>query len=75
MTKQIESAIPLAESLNVFPSRETFNPRTNTIYSRMAYTSDLHKKYSDQTGKSPLQSSRGKNYVFILYNYDSNTIM
>jgi hypothetical protein len=38
-------------------------------------TSELHKSYSDQTGKFPVQSSRGYNYVLILYDHDSNAIL
>ena len=30
--------------------------------------------FSDQTGKFPVTSSRGNAYVFVLYDYDSNTI-
>jgi hypothetical protein len=30
--------------------------------------------YSDQTGKFIVPSSRGNNYIFLLYNYDSNSI-
>ena len=71
-TKQIESTIPLKESLDVSSSQEPSNPRTNIMYVNMKYTYDI---YSDQTGKFPLQSSRGHNYVFILYDYDSNAIM
>ena len=30
--------------------------------------------FSDQTGKFPVTSSRGNAYIFVLYDYDSNTI-
>ena len=45
------------------------------MYTSMASTSDIRKTYSDQTVKFPLQSSRGHNYVFILYGYDYNAIV
>ena len=32
------------------------------------------KSYSDQTGRFPVPSSRGNNYLFVLYNQDTNTI-
>ena len=35
----------------------------------------MRKTYSDQTGKFIIQSSRGNNYIFILYYYDSNSIL
>jgi hypothetical protein len=33
------------------------------------------KIYTDQTGKFPNLSTRGNNYMFVLYDYDSNAIM
>jgi hypothetical protein len=35
---------------------------------------NLSKSYSDQTGRFPVRSSRGHQYIFVLYNYDSNSI-
>jgi hypothetical protein len=35
---------------------------------------DIMKSYSDQTGRFPVPSSRGNNYLFVLYHYDTNTI-
>ena len=34
----------------------------------------LAKTYLDQTGKFPTVSSRGKQYIFILYHYNTNSI-
>ena len=34
----------------------------------------LERSYSDQTGRFPVRSSRGNQYIFIMYNYDTNTI-
>ena len=31
--------------------------------------------YSDLTGRFPIQSNHGTNYIFILYEYDSNSIL
>ena len=31
--------------------------------------------YSDQTGRFPHRLSRGNEYLMIMYNYDSNTIL
>ena len=39
---------------------------------------DFHtsaKAYTDLTGRFPFQSSRGNNYLFILYDYDGNAIL
>jgi hypothetical protein len=48
---------------------------TNVIFTALLQTTAVQKSYSDQTGKFPVQSSRGYNYVMILYDYDSNAIL
>jgi hypothetical protein len=35
---------------------------------------DIIQSYSDQTGRFPVPSSRGNNYLFILYHQDTNSI-
>ena len=37
-------------------------------------TKNILKYYSDQTGKIPTISSRGNHYIFVFYNYDTNSI-
>ena len=34
-----------------------------------------NKAYSDLTGRFPVQSSRGNNYVMVIYSYDANAIL
>ena len=50
--------------------------RTHTIY---AATLDPKQptgnSFSDLTGRFPIQSNRGANYIFVLYDYDSNAIL
>ena len=50
--------------------------RTHTIY---AATLDPKQptgnSFSDLTGRFPIQSNRGTNYIFVLYDYDSNAIL
>lgn len=41
----------------------------------MLPATELRKSYSDQTGRFLVQSSRGYQYVMILYDYDSNVIL
>jgi hypothetical protein len=65
----------MATSLDVSPSQEPRNTLTNIVFAVIVSTSDISKSYSDQTGKFPVQSSRGYNYVMILYHYDSNAIL
>ena len=43
----------------------------NTIDS----TKDHRKLYSDQTGRFPYISSRGYQYIMVMYDYDTNAIM
>ena len=50
--------------------------QTHTIY---AATLDPKQptgnSFSDLTGRFPIQSNRGANYIFVLYDYDSNAIL
>ena len=71
---QINTAIPLATSLDIAPTQEPQNMKTNNVYVTIVTEENVKKSYSDQTRKFPHQSSRGNEYVFILYNYDSNSI-
>ena len=43
--------------------------------SNFVSTHTMRKTYSYQTRKFIIQSSRGSNYIFILYDYDSNSIL
>jgi hypothetical protein len=40
-----------------------------------AATIDAGQIYTDQTGRFPVVSSKGKKYIMILYDYDSNAIL
>jgi hypothetical protein len=74
-TKTISSNLPMTESLDFSPSQEPHNARTHAAFTTILPATDVQKSYSDQTGKFPLQSSRGYNYVMVLYDYDSNAIL
>jgi hypothetical protein len=74
-TKPITASLPIATSLNVKPTQEHQNGRTHAVFATVLPSSNLHKSYSDQTGKVPVQSSRGCNYVMVLYDYDNNAIL
>jgi hypothetical protein len=72
---KINTNLPIAASLDCSPSQEANNTSTHCVFSTIVRATDLRKKsYSDQTGKFPTQSSRGHNYVMVLYDYDSNSI-
>jgi hypothetical protein len=74
-TKPITAYLPIATSLDVKSTQEHHNARTHDVFATVLPSSNLHKSYSDQTGKFPVQSSRGYNYVMVLYDYDSNAIL
>jgi hypothetical protein len=46
--------------------------KTQYVY---AATIDSEKIYTDQTCRFPVVSSKGNNYIMILYDYDSNAIL
>ena len=72
---KITTDIPSSRPIDVDPPQETNNARTHNLYVTIATSSDIRKYYSDQTGKLPHQSTRGNQYIMILYEYDSNLIL
>jgi hypothetical protein len=46
--------------------------KTNCIY---AAAIDAGQIYTDQTGRFPMMSSKGKKYIMVLYEYDGNIIL
>ena len=45
------------------------------MYTSIAPTRPKEKSYSDQTGRFPHRSTRGSEYIFTMYDYDSNAII
>ena len=72
---KVTTDLDLAMSLDIIPSQEPNNPRTNVVFATILTETKLHRSYSDQTGKLPVQSSRGCNYVMLLYDYNINAIL
>ena len=72
---KITTDLDLATSLDIISSQEPSNPRTNVVFAAILTETGLQKSHSDQTGKFPVQSLRGYNYMVILYDYDSNIIL
>ena len=56
---------------DVAPPRE---PRSHAICATLLPESSLLKSYSDQTGRFHTPSGRGNHYIFLLYNFDTNSI-
>ena len=74
-TKPELDSLPMATSLDIAPSQEPSNSKTNNLFIALLTTESICKSFSDQTGQFPVQSGRGNNYIFILYSYDSNAIL
>ena len=50
--------------------------RTHTIYAAILDPKQpTGNSFSDLTGQFPIQSNRGANYIFVLYDYNSNAII
>ena len=56
------------------PLQVSDNIKTDDMLCSMEAMSSISKSYSDQTGKFPIKSSRGNEYLFILYHFDTNSI-
>jgi hypothetical protein len=77
-TKISLPSVPLATSLDISPSSEPSNPRTMDGFCFLSGIQDMRepeRSYSDQTGRFPVPSQRGNNYVFVFYDYDANAIL
>ena len=57
---------------NIHPKQEHLSH--NIPAAIINVNSKTAKSYSDQTGRFPIFSSCGNQYIFILYNYDTNSI-
>jgi hypothetical protein len=66
-----ETVLPEQFDQDIAPTLAT---RTDQICALLVDKRELIKSYSDQTGRFPIPSSRGNNYLFILYHQDTNTI-
>ena len=65
----------IAAEIEEIPKQEINNLKTNHICAALISIDNLpSKSYSDQTGRFPVESSRGNNYIFVLYHYDTNSI-
>ena len=80
--KNVKSTKPKSESppkpvddtlSDFFPSSPSPSQRAHACY--IALHEVTGQIYTDQTGRFPIPSSRGNNYLMILYDYDSNAIL
>jgi hypothetical protein len=74
--KKTTATVPTAEDApedDDFPSQPQDTTRSNTCFLATAETKNI--VYTDQTGRLPIASSSGNNYLLIAYDYDSNCIL
>ena len=58
------------------PQLTPITTRTHTIYTAIVNPKQpTGNSFGDLTGRFPIQSNRGANYIFVLYDYDSNAII
>jgi len=73
-TKPAKPTLPLLPDPDLFPAPLEKGKRTHYLFAAVIDRSPTGKCYGDLTGKFPLPSSQGNNYLLILYDYDSNFI-
>jgi hypothetical protein len=71
-TKKMTEAEKIEED-NIDTKAEPKEDATGEVYGKVVeYTTKI---YTDLTGKFPHRSSRGSQYLFVMYDYDGNSIM
>ena len=61
------------EDEDFFPSK--IAKKTFELFAKVSAAAPKEKAYTDQTGRFPHKSTRGNEYLFTLYDYDSNIIL
>ena len=60
---------------DIVPSQEPNNTKTRDILCPIFDSNELtSKRCSDQTGKNPIKSLQGNQYIFVMYHYDNTKI-
>jgi hypothetical protein len=75
LTKIQPAPLPITTSLDILPAQKPLNETTQHIFITTVTENTMHKSYLDQTGSFPARSSCGNQYVFLLYDFDSNVIL
>ena len=60
---------------DTFPQSETPNMKTNDVVYAVINRNEICTAYTDLTGRFPMQSSRGNQYILVGYHYDGNCIL
>ena len=73
-TKNPATALPTPIHDDAFPLSEPSNVRTHHCFAALVEPA-TGQIYTDQTGKFVVASTSGNNYILVLYDYDSNSIL
>ena len=65
---------PAVEVEEIFPAHLEQGNLTHSCYTAVVSFHSTGQVHTDQTGKFPVTSTKGMKYVFVLYDYDSNSI-
>ena len=60
---------------NNFPLSNTPNTKTHNLFFAIEQMPTLTTAYQDLTGRFPVQSLRGNNYILVCYSYYENAIL
>jgi hypothetical protein len=71
--KNVRSTKPTPTKLSSEPSFERLDQRTNVVFANIFEPTG--QIYTDLPGRFPIRSNRGNQYIFVLYDYDSNAIL
>ena len=61
--------------IQIFPVLDEPNLKTNDLCAIITPFTPKDTAYSDLTGRFPFRSSRGNEYLLVVYDYDSNAIL
>ena len=75
LTSQEVVAMDSSLDDDLFPVSDSPNIKTNEIVYSLASADKVGLAFSDLTGRFPIQSSRGNNYILIAYHPDANAIL
>jgi hypothetical protein len=71
--KNVCSTKPTPTKLSSEPSSERLDQRTNVVFANIFEPTG--QIYTDLPGRFPICYNRGNQYIFVLYDYDSNAIL
>ena len=71
----VEEVLQVEIQEDSFPESETPNIKTNDVVYAVINRNEICTAYTDLTGRFPMRSSRGNQYISVEYHYDGNYIL